>query len=71
MIWLPVAILATMGIVIVGCLCVLHTQAKIDANTDGPPDPNRGYPITDTSLAYVGATVALSIVAAVSTGIAP
>lgn len=70
MIWLPVSILATMGIVIVSCLWVLQRNARFDASHDGPPDPDR-VPVKSTALAYVGATVALSIVAAVITGIAP
>lgn len=70
MIWLPVTGLATMGIVIVGCLWVLNRNAEFDASHDGPPDPDR-LPVKSTAIAYLGATVALSIVAAVITGIAP
>lgn len=70
MIWLPVAILATMGIVIVGCMWVLNRNAEFEAQHDGPPDPDR-LPVKSTALAYLGATVALSILAATITVIAP
>ncbi len=70
MIWLPVTGLATMGIVIVTCLWVLNRNARFEAQHDGPPDPDR-LPVKSTALAYLGATVALAIVAAVITGIAP
>lgn len=60
MIWLPVIACASIAITIMGCLLVLHRHVDLDE-----PDT------LGTRVAYLGACLALTIVATVITGFAP